>query len=78
VLSKAGTEPETLIYTGQHSLPFYPALKGQLKYLPMASALSVEIELTVDFLCRLFVPILAHERLKNVNESCVVYRFSSV
>lgn len=51
---KAGAEPETLIYTGQHSLLFYPALKGQLKYLPLANAFSVEIELTIDFLRRIF------------------------
>lgn len=51
---KAGAEPDTLIYTGQHSLLFYPTLKGRLKYLPMVNAFSVEIELSVDFLRRIF------------------------
>lgn len=47
-------EPETRIYTGEHSLLFYPALKGNLHYLPRVDAFSIEIELTIDFLRRIF------------------------
>ncbi|RCR67744.1 helix-turn-helix transcriptional regulator [Larkinella punicea] len=47
-------EPDTNIMTGRHSLLFYPALKGHLTYLKTPFASSVEIELSLDFLRRLF------------------------
>jgi AraC family transcriptional activator of pyochelin receptor len=47
-------EPDTNIMTGRHSLLFYPALKGELTYLKTPFAASVEIELSLDFLRKLF------------------------
>ncbi len=53
-LPKAKSEIDTVIYGGSHSLLFYPALKGHLHYLKKPLSYSVEIELSVDFLRRLF------------------------
>ncbi|GAB3330720.1 AraC family transcriptional regulator [Larkinella ripae] len=53
-LPSARYEPDTNIRTGRHSLLFYPALKGNLTYLETPLASSVEIELSLDFLRRLF------------------------
>lgn len=47
-------EPVTLILQGQHSLLFYPVLNGKLHYLPKHNAFSVEVELSIDFLQRIF------------------------
>lgn len=47
-------EPETTIGYGHHSLLFYPFLNGKLSYLKTSQAKSVEIELSLDFLRRLF------------------------
>lgn len=47
-------EIDTVIYGGSHSLLFYPALKGKLHYLKKPLSYSVEIELSLDFLKRLF------------------------
>lgn len=51
---KAKSEIDTVIYGGSHSLLFYPALKGDLHYLKKPMSYSVEIELSLDFLRRLF------------------------
>ncbi|MBD2703673.1 helix-turn-helix transcriptional regulator [Spirosoma sp. BT702] len=51
---KGRFEPDTVISQGQHSLLFYPALKGPLTYQKTSNASSVEIELSLDFLRRLF------------------------
>lgn len=50
----AESEIDTVIYGGSHSLLFYPALKGHLHYLKKPMSYSVEIELSLDFLRRLF------------------------
>lgn len=51
---KGHTEPETHIYRGQHSLLFYSSLNGNLHYLPRPDSFSVEIELSLDFIKRIF------------------------
>ncbi len=51
---KAKSEVETVIYGGTHSLLFYPSLKGHLHYLKKPLSYSVEIELSLGFLRRLF------------------------
>ena len=51
---QARFEIATEIYTGFHALLFYPALKGRLSYLKKPESYSVEIELTIDFLRRIF------------------------
>ncbi|WP_353721222.1 AraC family transcriptional regulator [Dyadobacter sp. 676] len=53
-IPEAKSEIETVIYGGSHSLLFYPALKGRLYYLKKPMSRSVEIELSLDFLRRLF------------------------
>lgn len=53
-IPQAEAEIETVIYGGTHSLLFYPALKGRLHYLKKPMSQSVEIELSLDFLRRLF------------------------
>jgi AraC-like DNA-binding protein len=50
----AQCEVQTEIYGGSHSVLFYPALKGKLNYIKKPDSLSVEIELSVDFLRRIF------------------------
>ena len=47
-------EVNTEIYGGSHSLLFYPSLKGKLNYLKKPDSCSVEIELSLDFLRRIF------------------------
>ena len=47
-------EVQTEIYGGSHSLLFYPALNGKLNYLKMPDSSSVEIELSLDFLRKIF------------------------
>ncbi len=47
-------ENNTEIYGGSHSLLFYPRLNGKLSYLKKPESFSVEIELTVEFLRRIF------------------------
>jgi AraC family transcriptional activator of pyochelin receptor len=47
-------EIETEIYGGTHSLLFYPSLNGKLNYLKKAESTSVEIELSLDFIRRIF------------------------
>ena len=47
-------EVQTEIYGGSHSLLFYPALNGKLNYLKKADSSSVEIELSLDFLRKIF------------------------
>ncbi|WP_254412607.1 helix-turn-helix domain-containing protein [Dyadobacter diqingensis] len=51
---QAKAEVETVIYKGMHSLLFYPSLKGKLYYLKKANSFSVEIELSLDFIRRIF------------------------
>ncbi|MDQ1087105.1 AraC family transcriptional regulator [Siphonobacter sp. SORGH_AS_1065] len=51
---KGDFEPHTLITKGQHALLFYPALKGPLTYLKTPGGSSVEIELSLDFMRKLF------------------------
>jgi AraC-like DNA-binding protein len=47
-------EVDTEIYGGSHSVLFYPALNGKLNYLKKPESHSVEIELSLDFLRRIF------------------------
>lgn len=47
-------ETDTEIYGGFHSILFYPALNGKLHYLKKPESQSVEIELSLDFLRRIF------------------------
>ncbi|MCF0050392.1 AraC family transcriptional regulator [Dyadobacter sp. LJ53] len=42
------------IYGGSHALLFYPALNGRLNYLKKPDSYSVEIELSLDFLRKIF------------------------
>ncbi|CAG5072352.1 HTH-type transcriptional activator RhaR [Dyadobacter sp. CECT 9623] len=51
---QARAEIDTVIYNGSHSLLFYPSLKGRLNYLKKPLSQSVEIELSLDFLRRIF------------------------
>lgn len=51
---KAEFEVETQVYGGTHCLLFYPSLKGKLNYLKKPWSESVEIELSLDFLRKLF------------------------
>jgi AraC-like DNA-binding protein len=60
---KAKSDIDTVIYGGSHSLLFYPALKGHLHYLKKPMSYSVEIELSLDFLRRLF-----HDDLEVLND----------
>lgn len=53
-LPNAKAEIDTEIYTGSHSLLFYPSLQGKLNYLKKSMSYSVEIELSLDFLRRIF------------------------
>lgn len=46
--------PVTDIIHGTHCLLFYPALNGNLHYMKKPTSLSVEIELSLDFLRRIF------------------------
>jgi AraC family transcriptional regulator, transcriptional activator of the genes for pyochelin and ferripyochelin receptors len=50
----AAAEIDTEIYGGTHSILYYPALHGKLHYLKKPHSQSVEIELSVDFLRRIF------------------------
>lgn len=50
--SKASISTE--VYSGTHSLLFYPSLRGKLSYLKKPMSDSVEIELSLDFLRRIF------------------------
>ena len=47
-------EIDTVIYGGTHSLLFYPALNGKLYYLKKPESVSVEIELSLDFIRKIF------------------------
>lgn len=51
---QAKSEVATEIYGGSHSLLFYPALNGKLNYLKKPDSNSVEIELSVEFLRKVF------------------------
>lgn len=53
-IPRAQHEPETLVYKGEHSLLFYPSLNGNLHYLPRPDSFSVEIEVSLEFLNRIF------------------------
>jgi len=53
-LPHSQAEPITSIQQGQHSLLFYPALNGKLHYLPRMNSFSIEIELSLDFLRKIF------------------------
>ena len=69
-LPDAQFEADAVIFSGSHCLLFYPSLKGKLNYLKKPLSQSVEIELSLDFLRRIFNNDLEvlHEFGRNVEK----------